>query len=305
MARKLVGGLLALFLVFAGLGLTATAQASYVRPGTYAYTTDYLNIRYGPGMGYNVKTTIPYHGRVYVRSGPYRGWYRVTYGGSTGWVYGSYLTSSYSSAYSTRYARTTASLNLRAGPGTGYYVKRLIPYGGIVRVYGGPYGGGWYKVSYGGTVGYVSGYYLGRTTSSGSSGSTYSSGSYSSSRRQAIVNTAYRYLGSRYAYYGDTPYEGFSCVGFTQWVYRLNGIYLPENLGGQASRGTPVSVSNLRPGDLVFYQNTFWSGLSHAAIYVGNGYMIGSDNPSWGVHKDYMWSSYWTSRWWGARSLLP
>ncbi len=196
------------------------------------------------------------------------------------------------------YATTTANLNLRSGPSTYYYVKRVIPYGGRVYVLSGPYNRYWYKVRWSGTVGYVHGYYL-------RSGSTVRTTSYYySSKGQAIANTAKRYVGYRYAYYGNTPSEGFSCVGFTQWVYRLNGIWIPESLWGQYSMGWGVSRSSLRPGDLVFFQNTFWRGLSHAGIYVGNGWMIDSGTPQTGVHWSYIYDSYWRYRWFGARRLV-
>lgn len=58
------------------------------------------------------------------------------------------------------YATTTSALNMRSGPGTGYYVQRVIPYGARVYVNRGPYYGDWYEVTYGGTRGYSYGYYL-------------------------------------------------------------------------------------------------------------------------------------------------
>ncbi len=94
----LVAVLLVPALVWAG---TKPAGASHLSAGSYARTTTALNLRYGAGMGYNVKRVIPSGGRVYVNAGPYRGWYRVTYGGSTGYVYGSYLRSSSDSSGST------------------------------------------------------------------------------------------------------------------------------------------------------------------------------------------------------------
>ncbi len=193
------------------------------------------------------------------------------------------------------YARTTTALNLRSGPSTSYRYYYTMRSGSSVWVI--RYArNGYYYVKHNGNYGYAYGSYL----SQGST-STYS-GSYS--KGQAIANTGKSYVGYRYAYYGNTPSEGFSCVGFTQWVYRQHGIYIPERLGGQASMGVWVSRSNLRPGDLVFYQNTVWSGLSHVGIYVGNNYMVHSGSPRTGVNVAYMGYSYWTSRWYGARRLV-
>jgi cell wall-associated NlpC family hydrolase len=121
---------------------------------------------------------------------------------------------------------------------------------------------------------------------------------------QALVGTARRYVGHRYATIGNTPSEGFSCVGFTQWVYGLNGIQIPEYLQGQYSLGRAVGRSELRPGDLVFYQNTGWAGLSHVGLYAGNGQMIDAGNFETGVHWSSLSDPYWTSRWYGARRLV-
>lgn len=196
------------------------------------------------------------------------------------------------------YAVTTATLNLRTGPGTGYYVKRVMPYG--ARVYGnaGPYGGHWYKVTYSGTTGYAYGAYLRLASTVTSSGT----GSYSS-KGEAIATTAKQYVGYRYTYTGNSPSEGFNCVGLTQWVYGRNGISLQQNLQSQASSGWAVSKSSLRPGDLVFFQNTWWAGLSHAGIYIGNGYMVDASSPSTGVVVSSINSTYYASRWYGARRL--
>ena len=58
------------------------------------------------------------------------------------------------------YAKTTTSLTLRAGPGTGYTVIRAIPSGARVYVYSGPHNTVWYKAGYSGSTGYVHGAYL-------------------------------------------------------------------------------------------------------------------------------------------------
>lgn len=192
---------------------------------------------------------------------------------------------------------------MRSGPSTSYYVKRVVPYGASVYVNAGPYNSVWYKVTYSGTTGYVHGSYLTQGTSSTSTSTGTSTSSYSS-KGLAIANTAKKYVGYRYAYYGNTPSEGFSCVGFTQWVYGLNGIYIPESLGGQVSRGWGVSRSNLRPGDLVFFQNTWWPGLSHAGVYVGNGWMIDASSPSTGVLWSNIYSSYYINKWYAGRRLV-
>ena len=196
------------------------------------------------------------------------------------------------------YATTTANLNLRSGPSTGYYVKRVIPYGARVWVSSGPYNSYWYRVYYSGTSGYVHGNYLRQgTTSSGTSSTSYSS------KGAAIAATAKSYVGYRYTYGGSSPSTGFDCSGFTQYVYKVNGIYIPRTVSGQAYSGWGVSRSSLRPGDILVFQNTAGYGLSHVGIYVGNGWMVDAGTYSTGVHYSYIYSSYWSARWFGARRL--
>ncbi len=202
------------------------------------------------------------------------------------------------SALTTGTAYTTANLNLRSCASTGCSVKLTMPYG--AKVYINYYAGsGWYKVTYSGVGGFAYGSYLRQGSTSTSSGTT----SYSS-KGQAIANTAKRYVGYRYSWGGASPSIGFDCSGFTKYVYGLNGVSLPHSSASQAYSGYAVSRSNLRPGDLVVFQNTYRYGISHVAVYVGNGYMIGSSNPSVGVEWSSIYNSYWSSRWWGARRLV-
>ncbi|MCW6086700.1 C40 family peptidase [Clostridium sporogenes] len=87
---------------------------------------------------------------------------------------------------------------------------------------------------------------------------------------QSIVEYAKKFIGTPYVWGGTTP-SGFDCSGFVQYVYRnAAGIELPRDTYGQLEVGTPVSQSDLQPGDLVF-PNT-----GHVGIYVGGGQMIHS-----------------------------
>ena len=121
----------------------------------------------------------------------------------------------------------------------------------------------------------------------------------------SIASTALSYVGYRYAYVGDTPATGFSCTGFVHWVYRLYGYNTPEDPGSLYYSYPHVSSGALMPGDVLIFANTFHAGLSHAAIYIGNGLMVGADNFSVGVHVDSVWDSYWGPRYVGAVRIIP
>lgn len=91
----------------------------------------------------------------------------------------------------------------------------------------------------------------------------------------AIVNKAYQYLGVPYVWGGTSP-SGFDCSGFTQYVYRSQGVSLPRVSGDQASSGTYVSIANAQPGDLLYFGQ---SRVTHVGIYIGNGRMIHAPSP--------------------------
>jgi cell wall-associated NlpC family hydrolase len=81
-----------------------------------------------------------------------------------------------------------------------------------------------------------------------------------------VVAFALSKVGGPYVYGGNGP-VGYDCSGLTRAAYLQVGISLPRTSGGQYGVGRPVSTSALLPGDLLFY----YSGISHVAIYIGNG----------------------------------
>jgi peptidoglycan-N-acetylglucosamine deacetylase len=138
--------------------LDAEPAQAQLRGGSYATTTAELNLRSGPGTGYDVKLAVPCGARPYIISGPANGdWYRARYAGTLGYIYGGYATQGAATAYrcTGAYATTTATLKLRSGPGTGYTYSRVLPIGSQVRLNSGPYNGGWYGATYRGATGYV------------------------------------------------------------------------------------------------------------------------------------------------------
>ena len=68
----------------------------------------------------------------------------------------------------------------------------------------------------------------------------------------------------------------------------------------QYDMGSPVGRNALKPGDLVFFKNTFEHGMSHTGIYIGDGQFIHAENESTGVTISDLDSDYYTSHWYGA-----
>ncbi len=100
----------------------------------------------------------------------------------------------------------------------------------------------------------------------------------------AIVNYAYKFLGTPYKWGGSSP-SGFDCSGFTSHVYRNFGVSLPRTSRAQSSVGTNVSYNNLQAGDLVFFGH---GSVSHVGIYIGGGTMVHSPRPGKSVEVTSM-----------------
>lgn len=120
-----------------------------------------------------------------------------------------------------------------------------------------------------------------------------------------IVQTALRYLGYPYTMTGNSPQTGFSCIGFVSYVYRTNGIPLPGDLGGAMAYAPAVPFSQLEPGDILFFGNTIWTGLSHTGIYLGGGKFVHAEWYNRGVvvssfNNDKVDGNYWIGKYLGA-----
>lgn len=110
-----------------------------------------------------------------------------------------------------------------------------------------------------------------------------------------IIATGKKYIGVPYVFGGTSP-KGFDCSGFTSYVYKQHGISIPRDTSGQAGTGVKLSKSDLKPGDLLIFSNTYKAGPSHAGIYIGNGQFVhASSTRSGGVIISDLNSSYYTN----------
>jgi cell wall-associated NlpC family hydrolase len=101
-----------------------------------------------------------------------------------------------------------------------------------------------------------------------------------------VVSIALQYLGVPYVWGGASP-SGFDCSGLTMYAYAKVGVYLPHNAAMQYGMGTPVTRSQLAPGDLVFF-----NGLSHVGMYIGGGRFVHAPHTG-DVVKISSLSEYW------------
>ena len=97
----------------------------------------------------------------------------------------------------------------------------------------------------------------------------------------AVAAKALEYLGVPYLWGGTDPTKGLDCSGFTQLVYKSQGIELPRVSSQQATAGRAVpSMGEARPGDLLFFDySPERPGIDHVGIYMGDGKMIAAPQP--------------------------
>lgn len=120
-----------------------------------------------------------------------------------------------------------------------------------------------------------------RSSRSSSGGSSSVSGGGSGS---AIANYALKFVGNPYSYGGTSLTNGADCSGFTMAVFRSFGISLPHGSGSQASCGRKVSLSEAKPGDLVFYASG--GRIHHVALYIGGGRIVHAKGKAYGIVRD-------------------
>jgi cell wall-associated NlpC family hydrolase len=84
------------------------------------------------------------------------------------------------------------------------------------------------------------------------------------------VRRALSQLGVPYVYEGESPGQAFDCFGLTNWACGRAGESLPRTAAEQQSACTPVSMNQLKPGDLLFYGQP----AHHVTMYVGHGMMV-------------------------------
>jgi cell wall-associated NlpC family hydrolase len=123
--------------------------------------------------------------------------------------------------------------------------------------------------------------------------------------RSALLLDAMGYIGTPYVRGGTTGATGLDCSGFVKAVYEQSeGITLPRTAHEQAHSTLEIDHADLKPGDLVFF-NTLRRAFSHVGIYVGEGRFIHSPRSGSQVRIESMNSSYWRTRFNGARRVPP
>ncbi len=171
--------------------------------------------------------------------------------------------------------------------------------------------GDWYNINYNGKVGYVNKYYVKKVDTSTNSSTTNSSNTSSSTvNTSKVFDTVFSSLkaqiGSPYVFGGagelltsslldklkqtfpaqaqqgiydlaeknvNKGYRAFDCSGFLQWGFKQAGITIGRTTWDQINNGVEVSLKDIKPGDILFYND-----IQHVGMYIGDGKWIDAPN---------------------------
>ncbi len=330
--KCIIGILLAVTLLSSFPTITASAAGRELKKGIAFVSASSLRLRSAPSTSASSKILdYAYDNEVVIILGKTGNWYKVLYNLKEGYMYGDYLNVTTVENVELGYGKVNyAGVNMRTGPGTGYKSIGKSYTGDLAYIIG--INQQWFKVIWNDSICYIRSDYLdlteypyenrgwpksplffrgGNSTGVPVSVSAFKNspnyiGSNGSSSAAAegnqIVATAKKYIGVPYLWAGNSP-DGFDCSGFTQYVFGKHGISLNRTTTDQYRQGSFVPKSDLRAGDLVFFQNTYKAGISHVGIYIGNGQFIHVSS-SRGVVISSLSESYYVTRYYGARRVI-
>ena len=317
---RIASTLLAIFL-FIGIVAPRANAAGNLKTGIAFVNATSLRLRSGPGTSY---TTLNYarNGEVVVLLGKTGDWYQVNYNLQIGYMHKDYLQVTTRENAELGYGKVNGSrVNIRSGPSTGYQIIAQANLGDRAYIIG--INNQWFKIIYGDKIGYIRSDYLdlteypyenaaspnaprffrgGKSTGIAPSASALKGSSATANLGDKIVATAKQYLGVPYVWGGTSP-AGFDCSGLVQYVFASHGIQLPRTTKEQWTVGRSISRSDLKVGDLVFFANTYTSGISHIGIYVGDNQFLHASS-SQGVIISSLSNTYWASHYYGCRALF-
>lgn len=185
-------------------------------------------------------------------------------------------------------------INIRENAGTDYEIVGKIAADGICEIIS--MEEEWSQISSGNVEGYISNDYL--LTGADANKRAAELQENGAELKTALTITEYRYgegvtdiqmevcefarqfTGNPYRWGGTSLTKGADCSGFTLSVYKNFGISLPHSSSAQSHSGSRVDISEVQPGDLIFYGG---SNIHHVALYIGNGQVVHAKSKDTGI----------------------
>ena len=121
---------------------------------------------------------------------------------------------------------------------------------------------------------------------------------------QDVILQGLKLVGVRYRFGGNDESSGLDCSGFVRLVFKDSlGAQLPRTAAEMSQVGQHIDTSQLKPGDLVFF-NTMRRAFSHVGIYLGDNHFLHAPRTGAEVRVENMEDSYWIKRYNGARRII-
>ena len=119
-----------------------------------------------------------------------------------------------------------------------------------------------------------------------------------------VILHGLKLVGIRYRFGGNEESTGLDCSGFVRLVFKDTlGTQLPRTAAEMSQVGQRVDTSQLKPGDLVFF-NTMRRTFSHVGIYLGDNHFLHAPRTGAEIRVESMEDSYWINRYNGARRII-
>ncbi len=287
--------------------------SGYKNLGVSDTGSTYLNVRKGPGTKYKKVGTMPSYSACEILETTDNGWYKIKSGDVEGYVSADYIaTGKEANELAKDKIKTIpivdcAVLNVRVEPNTNCNIISSVKRGEEVEIEEDL--GEWLKINKNNLIGYVHSDYIKYittlptaieieevTVSTGSSSNKnnnnsssnkftskdFASGEQSVSQKtKDVIDYALQFLGNPYVYGGNSLTKGTDCSGFTKLIFAKFGYTLSRSCKAQVNDGKRISLSDVKPGDLLFYK--YGNSVGHVAIYIGSGKIVHASTPKGGI----------------------
>lgn len=262
-----------------------------------------LNIRKSPSTSSQKVGILAKDGACIVESIDENGWAKVTSGEVEGYAFAEYLImgdeavakAMESAVLYATVKNTVSALNVRTEPSTNSEVitkvkagERLVVTKEVVVNKDDVTSQVWVEVSMDddeneNAVAYVAAEYVTVSYELNWASKYTPYGSDVSDLRVSICDYAKKWIGTKYVWGGNSLTKGIDCSGFVQQVYKHFGYTTPRVSRDMAKKYKQISISELKPGDLIFYGKVSTNYINHVGIYIGNGQVIHSSTNYKGV----------------------